>query len=106
MNHILYQHLSAQILIKSTIGVAFNAKVGGVRILDGSILDALEAKAISFNRNHIDIYSASWGPDDDGRTVDGPGPLAKLALEQGIMNMTRLTTIVEILKILIQNFYE
>ena len=59
----------------------------------------MEAKAISFNRNHIDIYSASWGPDDDGRTVDGPGPLAKLALEQGNMNMTRLSTIVEILKI-------
>ena len=59
-------------------------QIGGVRILDGPILDALEAKAISFNRNHIDIYSASWGPDDDGRTVDGPGPLAKLALEEGI----------------------
>ena len=26
----------------------------------------------------MDIYSASWGPDDDGRTVDGP---AKLAIE-------------------------
>ena len=28
----------------------------------------------------IDIYSASWGPDDDGRTVDGPGPLTRQAL--------------------------
>ena len=65
-------------------GVAYNAKIGGVRILDGQIIDALEARAISFQRNHIDIYSASWGPDDDGRTVDGPGPLAKLALEEGI----------------------
>ena len=32
----------------------------------------------------IDIYSASWGPDDDGRTVDGPGQLAKLALKDGV----------------------
>ena len=23
--------------------------------------------------DHIDIYSASWGPEDDGKTVDGPG---------------------------------
>ena len=29
-----------------------------------------------------DIYSASWGPDDDGRTVDGPGPLTRRALGQ------------------------
>ena len=60
-----------------------NFRIGGVRILDGNILDVLEARAISFNRDHIDIYSASWGPDDDGRTVDGPGPLAKKALEDG-----------------------
>ena len=66
-------------------GVAYNAKIGGVRILDGQIIDALEARAISFQRNHIDIYSASWGPDDDGRTVDGPGPLAKLALQDGAL---------------------
>jgi len=65
------------------VGIAHNAKIGGVRILDGNILDVLEARAISFNRDHIDIYSASWGPDDDGRTVDGPGPLAKRALEDG-----------------------
>ena len=67
------------------LGVAYNAKIGGVRILDGQIIDALEARAISFQRNHIDIYSASWGPDDDGRTVDGPGPLAKLALQDGAL---------------------
>ena len=65
------------------VGIAHDAKIGGVRILDGNILDVLEARAISFNRDHIDIYSASWGPDDDGRTVDGPGPLAKKALEDG-----------------------
>ena len=55
-----------------------------MRILDGPIVDRLEAKAFSFNRNYIDIYSAAWGPDDDGRTVDGPGPLALSALKEGI----------------------
>jgi len=38
------------------------------------------------NNQHIDIYSASWGPDDDGKTVDGPGNLAKRAFINGIQN--------------------
>ena len=66
------------------LGVAFNSKIGGVRVLDGPITDALEAKALSFNRDHIDIFSASWGPDDDGNTVDGPGTLASRALKEGV----------------------
>lgn len=56
----------------------------GVRMLDGDVSDAVEAASLSFNRTHIDIYSASWGPDDDGRVVDGPGPLAKKAFITGI----------------------
>ena len=67
-----------------SVGIAFHSKVGGVRVLDGPITDALEAKALSFNRNHIDIYSASWGPDDNGATVDGPGRLASQALKDGV----------------------
>ena len=42
-------------------------------MLDGDVTDAVEARSLSLNNQHIDIYSASWGPDDDGRTVDGPG---------------------------------
>ena len=57
------------------VGIAFNASIGGVRMLDGVVNDAVEAQALSLNPDHIDIYSASWGPEDDGRTVDGPGPL-------------------------------
>lgn len=53
-------------------------------MLDGDVSDAVEAASLSFNRTHIDIYSASWGPDDDGRVVDGPGPLAKKAFITGI----------------------
>ncbi|KAJ6219529.1 hypothetical protein RDWZM_005341 [Blomia tropicalis] len=71
------------------VGVAFNAKVGGIRMLDGDVTDAVEARSLSHNQNHIDIYSASWGPDDDGRTVDGPGDLAAKAFENGIINGRR-----------------
>jgi len=53
-------------------------------MLDGDVYDAVEAKSLSFNRSHIDIYSASWGPDDDGRVVDGPGQLAQKAFMDGV----------------------
>ena len=53
-------------------------------MLDGVVNDAVEARALSLNPGHIDIYSASWGPEDDGRTVDGPGPLAKRAFLNGV----------------------
>jgi len=68
------------------VGIAYNSKIGGVRMLDGDVTDAVEARSISLNNQHIDIYSASWGPDDDGRTVDGPGNLAKRAFINGIQN--------------------
>ena len=31
----------------------------------------------------VDIYSASWGPDDDGKKLDGPRMLAERAFEDG-----------------------
>ncbi|XP_050768974.1 proprotein convertase subtilisin/kexin type 5 isoform X1 [Gymnogyps californianus] len=67
-----------------TVGIAFNAKIGGVRMLDGDVTDMVEAKSLSLNPQHIHIYSASWGPDDDGKTVDGPASLARQAFENGI----------------------
>ncbi|XP_069195959.1 furin-like protease 1 isoform X4 [Procambarus clarkii] len=68
------------------VGVAFEASVGGVRMLDGDVTDAVEARSLALNPQHIDIYSASWGPDDDGKTVDGPGQLATRAFVEGIRN--------------------
>lgn len=56
----------------------------GVRCLDGPVVDEVEAAALSFNNQHIDIYSASWGPPDDGRTVEGPKRLTQEALVQGV----------------------
>uniref|UniRef100_A0A8C5M5P8 Neuroendocrine convertase 1 n=1 Tax=Leptobrachium leishanense TaxID=445787 RepID=A0A8C5M5P8_9ANUR len=69
---------------KCGVGVAFNAKVGGIRMLDGVVTDAIEASSIGFNPQHVHIYSASWGPNDDGKTVEGPGRLAQKAFEYGI----------------------
>uniref|UniRef100_A0A3Q2D584 Proprotein convertase subtilisin/kexin type 7 n=1 Tax=Cyprinodon variegatus TaxID=28743 RepID=A0A3Q2D584_CYPVA len=51
------------------VGVAYGSKVAGIRVLDGPLTDRLEA--IAFNKHYQinDIYSCSWGPDDDGHTA-------------------------------------
>lgn len=58
--------------------------ITGVRMLDGDVTDSVEAQSLGYNSQHIHIYSASWGPDDDGRTVDGPATLARKAFYDGI----------------------
>ncbi|XP_048415915.1 proprotein convertase subtilisin/kexin type 4-like [Stegostoma tigrinum] len=68
------------------VGVAYNAKIGGVRMLDGEITDVVEARSLSLNPQHIHIYSASWGPEDNGQTVEGPAVLASQAFLRGITN--------------------
>lgn len=69
---------------KCGVGVAFNAKVGGVRLLDGMVNDRVEGTALGYAFDKVDIYSASWGPNDDGKTVEGPGRLAQEAIERGV----------------------
>lgn len=66
----------------------------GVRMLDGDVTDAVEAQSLSLNRQYIDIYSVSWGPDDDGQTVDGPGPLARKAFTDGIFHVRKTAAVV------------
>ena len=66
------------------VGVAFQAKIGGIRMLDGVVTDAVEASALGWMSNYIDIYSSSWGPDDDGRTVDGPGYSTIATFKRGV----------------------
>lgn len=67
-----------------SIGVAYEASIGGVRMLDGDVTDSVEAQSLSLKPQHISIYSASWGPDDEELTVDGPGYLARGAFKNGI----------------------
>mgnify|MGYP000848325882 CR=1 FL=1 len=58
-------------------------------MLDGDVTDAVEARSLNLNSQHIDIYSASWGPDDDGKTVDGPGELAMRAFIEGVTKVSQ-----------------
>lgn len=55
----------------------------GIRLLAGSVTDAMEATALTFNMHFIDIYVCSWGPRDDGAEMDGPHSLTARALRQG-----------------------
>lgn len=74
------------------VGVAYEAKVGGVRVLEqenviSSFVSVDEAKALSFNTQYVDIYSSSWGPEDDGKTIDGPGQATQRAFENGVIKV-------------------
>lgn len=67
--------------------------ITGIRMLDGDVTDIVEAKALGIRPDYIHIYSASWGPKDDGKTVDGPGPLTKQAFEQGIKKVCQIFSV-------------
>ena len=62
-------------------GVAFEATLAGSLLIACSNSDAIEADALSYEEDEIDIYSNSWGPADDGRTLEAPGPLTLAAFE-------------------------
>ncbi|XP_013913556.1 PREDICTED: neuroendocrine convertase 2 [Thamnophis sirtalis] len=57
----------------------------GIRMLDQPFMtDIIEASSISHMPQVIDIYSASWGPTDNGKTVDGPRELTLQAMADGV----------------------
>lgn len=59
--------------------------LSGIRMLDQPFMtDIIEASSISHMPQVIDIYSASWGPTDDGKTVDGPRELTLQAMADGV----------------------
>ncbi|KAI9375980.1 peptidase S8/S53 domain-containing protein [Aspergillus egyptiacus] len=66
------------------VGVAYESRVAGIRILSGAIDDTDEASAINYAYQDNDIYSCSWGPPDDGATMESPGVLIKRAMVNGV----------------------
>ncbi|EAU88620.2 kex protein [Coprinopsis cinerea okayama7 len=68
------------------VGIAYNSKVAGVRILSGPISDVDEAAALNYGFHNVSIYSCSWGPPDKGQSMEGPGYLIKKAVVNGINN--------------------
>lgn len=66
------------------VGVAYDAKVAGIRILSKPISDMDEAEAMIYKYQENQIYSCSWGPPDDGRSMEAPGVLIRRAMLKGI----------------------
>ncbi|KAF9955173.1 pheromone processing endoprotease [Mortierella alpina] len=68
------------------VGVAYGAKVAGLRILSGQITDVDEAAALNYRFQDNHIYSCSWGPPDDGKSMDAPKGVVLDAMINGIKN--------------------
>ena len=54
--------------------------------MSGPVSDIDEAAALNFGYQNASIYSCSWGPQDDGRSMDAPNYLVKKALVNGVQN--------------------
>ncbi|KAJ7361880.1 Proprotein convertase subtilisin kexin type [Desmophyllum pertusum] len=67
------------------VGIAFDAQIASIRLYDDNIrsTDQSEARALSYKKELVDIYSNSWGPGDMGWQVEGPGPRLTEALKNG-----------------------
>ncbi|KAG1696481.1 Proprotein convertase subtilisin/kexin type 7 [Nymphon striatum] len=66
------------------VGISYGAQISGIRILDEAVTDSMEATAFSYQTDINDIYSCSWGPVDDGATIEGPMYLTQKAILRGI----------------------
>ncbi|KAL1590230.1 hypothetical protein WHR41_01174 [Cladosporium halotolerans] len=66
------------------VGVAYDSKVAGERILSKVISDADEAVAMNYAFQDNHIYSCSWGPSDNGEAMERPGILIRRAMVNGV----------------------
>ncbi|KAI8096740.1 subtilase [Halteromyces radiatus] len=68
------------------VGMAYEAKVAGVRILSADITDEDEARALNYKYQENHIYSCSWGPPDYGEVAEAPQGIVLDAIKNGIKN--------------------
>jgi len=68
-------------------GTAPEAKLVGMRLISAAAGDAAEAEAMTYHSTVgqiIHILSNSWGPTDNGTTLEGPGTLTLAALKSAV----------------------
>ena len=56
--------------------------------MDGPITDEMEARALLYEYQYVSVYSASWGPHDDGATMERPKPACMDALRTGVTKVS------------------
>lgn len=66
------------------VGSAPEASVTGIRLIAMPTADYEEAIALSHKSNDIDIYSNSWGPYDDGSSLETPGRVTQEMFERQV----------------------
>lgn len=66
-------------------GAVPEATLVGLRLISSTASDAEEAEAMAHSNGVIFVKSNSWGPSDDGETLEGPGTLTTNALRQGAL---------------------
>ena len=70
-------------------GAAFDANLIGIRLVAAPATDFQEAQGLSYlivpptEADRIWVSNNSWGPGDDGATLETFGPLTKMALQDG-----------------------
>jgi len=67
-------------------GVAPEARLVGLRLISSIATPEQEAQAMNWSNTIIDINSNSWGPTDDGDTLEGPSSTALAGLTNAIFN--------------------
>ena len=65
-------------------GAAYAARLVPIRLIGGNAGDDQEAKAMAHRLDLVHISNNSWGADDDGKTINAPGPLMKAALDTAL----------------------
>jgi subtilisin family serine protease/subtilisin-like proprotein convertase family protein/signal peptidase I len=67
--------------LEGVAGVAFQANIIGLRLIAGPFDDLDESQALAWP---TDISNNSWGTDDLTTELEGPGPLALAAIQDGV----------------------
>ena len=68
------------------VGIAYDSKAAGIRISGGQITITDKATALTYVYDKVGVYSCSWGPRDNGQTMNVPEYLVRKALSEGINN--------------------
>lgn len=62
-------------------GVAPSASLVGIRLIAAGVTDEMQARALSHQAvAQVDIFSCSWGPEDNGILIDGPSQVTEATL--------------------------
>ena len=65
-------------------GIAYESKYAAIRLIADGVADWQEASALS--QEHVDIFTNSWGPQDDGHHVVRPGFLTRETFRSMVEN--------------------